>query len=115
MEELYVHDKRRLKYLPFYFQNPRKKRIFAFSITCGHPRGGRRQPETDLSSPGHHLDFAARLTCFVLVALLFSACTPSHDDEVDKLNASAYAQRYRDLGKTQAYARKALSLARQRN
>lgn len=51
----------------------------------------------------------------MFVALLFSACTPSHDDEVDKLNASAYAQRYRDLGKTQAYARKALSLARQRN
>ena len=51
----------------------------------------------------------------MLVALLFSACTPSHDDEVDKLNASAYAQRYRDLGQTRAYARKALSLARQRN
>ena len=51
----------------------------------------------------------------MLAALLFSACTPSHDDEVDKLNASAYAQRYRDLGKTQAYARKALNLARQRN
>jgi signal transduction histidine kinase len=67
-----------------------------------------------LSCHRHYLSITARLTCFLLVALLFSACQPSHDDEVDKLNANAYAQRYRDLGKTKALALKALNAARQR-
>mgnify|MGYP003495817044 CR=1 FL=1 len=56
----------------------------------------------------------ALLTAVLSAALLLSACSPSHDEEVDKLNTSAYAERYRNLGRTQALAQKALSLARKR-
>ena len=49
-----------------------------------------------------------------LAVLMLSACSPSQDDEVDKLNTSAYAERYRDLAKTKALAGKALVLAHQR-
>ena len=49
---------------------------------------------------------------FVMVAmLLFSACSPSHKDEVDRLNSSSYAFHYRNLDSTKVLAERALSLS----
>ncbi len=47
----------------------------------------------------------------VAVCSLFSACRPSHEQEVDKLNDTAYSYRYRSLDSTEHYARKALQQA----
>lgn len=46
-----------------------------------------------------------------MVLLLFSACSPAHQETVDKLNSLSYAYHYRDLDSTKSLAMKALSLA----
>ena len=47
-----------------------------------------------------------------MVALLFfSACSPSHKDEVDELNQLSYAYHYRNLDSTKALALRALRLS----
>ena len=47
----------------------------------------------------------------VLGLLLFTACSPSDRQQVDKLNAKSYAYHYRDLDSTVYYAKAALQLA----
>ena len=47
----------------------------------------------------------------VLSFLLFSACSPSERQEVDKLNSLSYACHYRSVDSTEYYARKAFAAA----
>ncbi len=47
----------------------------------------------------------------MLALLVFSACSPSHKDEVDKLNSQSYAFHYRDLDSAKMLAHKALMLS----
>ncbi len=42
---------------------------------------------------------------------LFSACTPAHKQEVDKLNALSYSYHYRSLDSTRVFAERALRLS----
>ena len=42
---------------------------------------------------------------------LFAACSPSHKDEVDRLNSASYAYHYRNLDSAKVLATKALGLA----
>ena len=51
----------------------------------------------------------------VLSFLLFSACSPSERQEVDKLNSLSYACHYRSVDSTEYYARKAFSAATNEN
>ena len=50
-------------------------------------------------------------TLFFLLVLVFSACTPSHQKEVDKLNDKAYSFHYRNIDSTKIFAQKALALS----
>lgn len=50
-------------------------------------------------------------TIATLSLFFFSACTPEHKDEVDRLNKQSYAFHYRDLDSTENYALKALRLS----
>ncbi|MFA6728822.1 MAG: DUF5112 domain-containing protein, partial [Prevotella sp.] len=45
------------------------------------------------------------------MVLVFSACTPSHQKEVDKLNDKAYSFHYRNIDSTKIFAQKALALS----
>lgn len=47
----------------------------------------------------------------MVAMLLFSACSPSHKDEVDRLNSSSYAFHYRNLDSTKVLAERALLLS----
>lgn len=48
---------------------------------------------------------------FLLLVLLVSACTPSHQKEVDELNAKAYSFHYRNIDSTRVLAARALELS----
>jgi len=51
-------------------------------------------------------------TIATLSLFFFSACTPEHKDEVDRLNKQSYVFHYKTLDSTENYARKALALAK---
>ena len=47
----------------------------------------------------------------MIALLFFSACSPSHKEEVDRLNSLSYAYHYRSLDSTKVFADSALSLS----
>ena len=47
----------------------------------------------------------------LLILLIFSACSPSDRQQVDKLNSLSYAYHYRSIDSTEHYARQALLLS----
>ena len=47
----------------------------------------------------------------LLVTLIFSACSPSDRQQVDKLNSLSYACHYRNIDSTEHYARQAAGLS----
>ncbi len=47
----------------------------------------------------------------MMAALLFSACSPSRKDEVDRLNDLSYAYHYRNLDSVEVMARRAMNLS----
>ena len=47
----------------------------------------------------------------LLSVALFSACTPPHAEDVDKLNEISYSYHYRNLDSTTVYAKRALAAA----
>ena len=49
----------------------------------------------------------------LLAILVFSACSPSDRQQVDKLNSLSYAYHYRNIDSTELFAREALSLSRE--
>ena len=59
----------------------------------------------------YHKFFSSVVVSVMMTLLFFSACRPSHQEEVDKLNELAYTLHYRDLDSTKALAMKALRLS----
>ena len=51
------------------------------------------------------------IICMMVAMFLFSACSPSHKDEFDRLNSTSYAFHYRNLDSTKVLAERALSLS----
>lgn len=51
------------------------------------------------------------IIAWMVALLVFSACTPSHKDEVDKLNSMSYVFHYRNLDSARVYASQALKLS----
>ena len=47
----------------------------------------------------------------MIALFFFSACSPSHKQEVDELNSLSYAYHYRNLDSTQVFAQRAMKLA----
>ena len=52
-----------------------------------------------------------RLALNLTVIILISACSPSDESAVDKLNSQSYSNHYRNLDSTEVYAKRALALA----
>ena len=52
-----------------------------------------------------------RLALNLTVIILISACSPSDEAAVDKLNSQSYSNHYRNLDSTEVYAKRALALA----
>ena len=55
--------------------------------------------------------FNGAITFLMIALLFFSACSPSHKDEVDELNSLSYAYHYRNLDSTKVLAQRALRLS----
>ena len=55
--------------------------------------------------------FGSAITSLMIALLFFSACRPSHKEEVDRLNNLSYAYHYRNLDSAKVYAEKALRLS----
>lgn len=55
--------------------------------------------------------FSSAIFLGLMALLLFSACSPSHQAEVDRLNSLSYAYHYRSLDSTKVLAMKALRLS----
>ena len=51
------------------------------------------------------------INLLVVTAFVFSACSPAHQYEVDKLNSQSYAFHYRNLDSTKVLAKRALALS----
>lgn len=51
------------------------------------------------------------ITSLMIALLFFSACRPSHKEEIDRLNNLSYAFHYRDLDSARHYAQEALRLS----
>lgn len=51
------------------------------------------------------------IICMMVAMFFISACSPSHKDEVDRLNSTSYAFHYRNLDSTKVLAERALSLS----
>ena len=59
-----------------------------------------------------HIIFRGIAIIAMMVAMsFFSACSPSHKDEVDELNSHSYAFHYRNLDSTKVLAERALKLS----
>ena len=58
-----------------------------------------------------HHNHGIAIVCLMVAMLVFSACSPSHKGEVDRLNSLSYAFHYRNLDSTKVLATKALALA----
>lgn len=59
-----------------------------------------------------HIIFHGIAIIVMMVAMFFfSACSPSHKDEVDELNSQSYAFHYRNLDSTKVLAERALRLS----
>ena len=58
-----------------------------------------------------HHNHGIAIICLMVAMLVFSACSPSHKDEVDRLNSLSYAFHYRNLDSTKVLATRALALA----
>lgn len=54
---------------------------------------------------------SGEILLFLWSLLFFSACTPSHKEEADRLNTVSYSYHYKDIDSTLAYARRALDLS----
>ena len=59
----------------------------------------------------YHKFCGSAVVLLMMALFFFSACRPSHQKEVDELNAMAYALHYRDLDSTKSLAMKALRLS----
>lgn len=55
--------------------------------------------------------YGIAIICVMVAMLLFSACSPSHKGEVDRLNSQSYAFHYRNLDSVKVFADRALSLS----
>lgn len=55
--------------------------------------------------------FSSAISLGLMALLFFSACTPAHKEEVDRLNSLSYAFHYRNLDSTKVLAQRALQLA----
>ena len=55
--------------------------------------------------------YSVVINLVVVAALFFSACSPAHQYEVDKLNSQSYALHYRNLDSTKVLAKRALALS----
>ena len=55
--------------------------------------------------------YSVVINLVVVAALFFSACSPAHQHEVDKLNSQSYALHYRNLDSTKVLAKRALALS----
>ena len=55
--------------------------------------------------------YSVVINLLVVTALCFSACSPAHQYEVDKLNSQSYALHYRNLDSTKVLAKRALALS----
>lgn len=58
-----------------------------------------------------HHNHGIAIVCVMVAMLVFSACSPSHKGEVDRLNSLSYAFHYRNLDSTKVLATRALALA----
>lgn len=58
-----------------------------------------------------HHNHGIAIVCLMVAMLVFSACSPSHKGEVDRLNSLSYAFHYRNLDSTKVLATRALALA----
>ena len=58
-----------------------------------------------------HHNHGIVIVCVMVAMLVFSACSPSHKGEVDRLNSLSYAFHYRNLDSTKVLATRALALA----
>lgn len=56
-------------------------------------------------------NLGSAITSLMIALLFFSACGPSHKEEVDKLNYLSYASHYRSLDSTKLLAQRALQLS----
>ena len=65
-----------------------------------------------LKKQEHKTPHIVSIIIMLIMALtFFSACSPSHRDEVDELNIKSYAYHYQDLDSVRFYALKALQLS----
>ncbi len=55
--------------------------------------------------------YSSAAIAWVVALLCFSACSPSHKAEVDRLNSLSYAYHYRSLDSTRVFAERALRLS----